>query len=72
MNSASSPVSPSLESTNLTPPSIAPSFFLELEVFPKHLKYVYLEEQETLRNIIGSHLTDGKEENLMSSLTKKN
>ena len=70
VNWASSPVSPSLESTNLTPPSIEPSFFLKLKALPKHLKYVNLHGQETLPIIIGSHLTDGEEKNLMSILRK--
>jgi len=68
VNWVSSPVSPSLESTNLTPPSIKPSFFLELKALSKHLKYVYLGEQETLPVIIGSPLTDEEEEKLMSIL----
>ena len=54
----------------MTPLSIEPSFFLELKALPKNLKYVYLGEQETLPVIIGSHLTDGEEENLMSILKK--
>jgi len=66
VNWASSPVSPSLESTNLTPPSIEASFFLELKTLPKHLKYVYLGGKETLPFKIGSHFTDGEEKNLMS------
>ena len=70
VNWASSSVSPSLESTNLTPPSIELSFFLELKTLPKHLKYIFLGEQETLSVIIRSHLTDREEENLMSILTK--
>jgi len=37
---------------------------------PKHLKYVYLGEQETLPVIITSHLTAGHGERLMSVLRK--
>jgi len=55
VNWTSSPVSPSLESTNLTPPFIESSPFLELKALPKHLKYIYLDEQETLSVIIVSH-----------------
>ena len=58
------------ESTNLTLPSIEPSFSLELKALPEHLKYIYLGEQETLPVIIESHLTDEKEENLMTILRK--
>ena len=54
----------------MTPPSIEPSFYLELKILPKHLKYAYLDAQDTLPIIIGSHLTDGEEENLMSILRK--
>ena len=68
VNWASSPISPSLESTNLTPSSIEPCFFLELKALRKHLMYVYLGEQETLPIIIGSYLTDREEDNLMSIL----
>ena len=42
---ASSPISPNLEPTNLTPPSIEPSSSIELQALPKHLKYIYLGEQ---------------------------
>jgi len=70
VNWASSPVSPSLESTNLTSPSIEPSFFLELKVLLMHFKYVYLDEQETLSVIIGSHLTDGKKRTSCQFLEK--
>ena len=59
VNWASSSVSPSLESTNLTPPSIKPSFFLKLKALPAHLKYVYLGKQETFPVIIASHLNNG-------------
>jgi len=62
------PILLSLEPINLTPPSIKPFLSLELKALPKHLKYVYLDKQETFPIIIGSHLTDGQEENLMSIL----
>ena len=55
VNWTSSLVSPSPESTNLTPPFIESSPFLELKALPKHLKYIYLDEQETLPVIIVSH-----------------
>jgi len=70
VNWASSLVSPSLESTNLTPPSIELSFFLELKALPKHLEYVYLGAQETFPIIIRSHLAEGKEEKLILILRK--
>jgi len=41
-----------------------------LKVLLKHLNYVYLGVQETLSVIVGSHLIDGEEENLMSILRK--
>jgi len=59
---ASSPISPNLE------PMIPPS--VKLKALPKHLKYVYLREQETLPVIIVSHLTVGHEESLMSVFRK--
>jgi len=67
---ASSPISTNLEPTILTPPSIEPFPSIKLKVLPKHLKYVYLGEQETLSVIIASHLTAGHEESLMSVLRK--
>ena len=67
---ASSPISPNLEPTNLTSPSIESSPSVELKALPNHLKYVYLREQETLPVIIASHLTIGHEESLMSVLRK--
>ena len=70
VNWASSPSSPNLEPTKLTPPSIEPFPSIELKVLPKHLKYVYLDKQETLSVIIASHLIVGHEESLMSLLRK--
>jgi len=66
---ASSPISPNLKPTNLTP-SIEPSPSIELKASPNYLKYVHLGEQETLPVIIVSHLTVGHEKNLMSVLRK--
>ena len=65
-----SPSSFYLEKTSLTPPSIESSLSLKLKTLPKHLKYAYLGEQETLPIIIASDLTDGQEENLMTILKK--
>ena len=70
VNWASSPISPNLEPTNLTPTSIESSPPLELKALPKHLKYVCLDGQETLPVIIASHLTVGQEESLTSILKK--
>ena len=67
---ASSPISPNLEPTNLTPPSTVSFPSIELKSLPKHLKCVYLGGQETLPVIIGSHLTDGEEKNLTMFLEK--
>jgi len=69
MNWASSPISPSPEPTNLTP-SIESSLSIELKALPKHLKYIYLDGQETLPVNIASHLTAGQEESLVSVLKK--
>ena len=55
---------------SLTPPSIESSLSLELKTLPKHLKYTYLCEQETLSVIVASDLTDGQEEDLMTILRK--
>jgi len=54
----------------LIPPSIESSPFIELKVLPKHLKYVYLNEQETFSVIIASHLTAKHEESLILILRK--
>jgi len=67
---ASSPSSLDPEPTSLTPPSVESSPSLELKALPKHLKYAYLAEQETLPVIIVSNLTNGQEENLMTILRK--
>ena len=69
VNWASSPISLTLEKINLTP-SIEFFSHLELKALLKHLKYIYLGEQETLPVIITSHLTVGQEENLISVLRK--
>jgi len=67
---ASSPSSFYPETTSWTPPSIELSPFLELKTLPKHLKYAYLGEQETLPVIVASDLTSRKEENLIIILKK--
>ena len=54
----------------MTHSSIKPSFFLELKALLMHFKYVYLNEQETLSVIIGSHLTDGKKRTSCQFLEK--
>jgi len=54
--SSSSSLDP--EPTSLTPPSIKLSPSLELKGLPKHLKYTYIGEQETLSVIIASNLTN--------------
>ena len=59
VNWATSPISPNVESTNLTHPSSELSPSLELKALPAHLKYVYLGEHETFPIIIASHLNDG-------------
>ena len=64
------PISPNMEPTNLTNPSSKPSSSLELKALPAHLKYVYLDEQETFPIIIASHLNDGEEEDLKAVLRK--
>ena len=58
------------EPISLTPPPIGSSPFIEIKILPKHLKYAYLGEQETLPVIAASHLTDGQEENLTTVLRK--
>jgi len=67
---ASSPSSVDPDPTTLTPPSIASSSYLELKALPKHLKYAYLGEQETLPVIVASDLTGEQEEKLMTILRK--
>ena len=54
----------------MTPLSIETSFSLKLKALPKHLKYAYLGEQETLPVIVASDLTGGQEEDLMIILRK--
>ena len=61
---ASSPSSLDPEPTSLTPPSIESSPSLHLKAFPKHLKYAYLAEQETLSVIVASDFTIGKKKAL--------
>jgi len=68
---ASSPSSLDQEPTSLIPPSIESSPSLELKAFPKHLKYAYLGELETLKVIIASNLTNRQEENLMTILRNR-
>jgi len=67
---ASSPSSLDPEPIILTPPVIESSPSLELKALPKHLKYAYLGEQETLLVIVASNMTNGQEENLMTILRK--
>ncbi|KAL7595224.1 hypothetical protein Lser_V15G30858 [Lactuca serriola] len=50
-------------SPNKTPPSIIQPPILELKVFPSHLKYVYLGQDETLLVILSSQLKDFEEIN---------
>ena len=58
------------ETISLTPPSIESSPSLELKTLPKHHKYAYLGNQETLLVIVASDLTNGQEEELMTNLRK--
>jgi len=67
---ASSPSSFYPETTSLTPPSIESFPSLELKTLPKHLKYAYIGEQETLSVIVASDLTDGLEENFVTIFRK--
>ena len=53
--------SPEIASNEVTPS-------LELKALPEHLKYAYLGGKETLPVIIASHLTEKKEDSLMSIL----
>ena len=55
---ASSPSLLDPKSTSLTPPSIDSSPSLKLKALPKHLKYAYIGEQETLPVIVASNLTN--------------
>ena len=55
---ASSPSPFYPETTSLIPSSIESSPSLELKILPKHLKYAYLDEQETLSVIVASDLTN--------------
>jgi len=57
-----------VEPINLTLPFSKPSPSLELKALPAHLKYGYLGEKETFSIIIASHLNDGQEENLKTTL----
>ena len=61
VNWASNPISPNVETINLTHPSSEPSPSIELKALPAHLKYVYLGEQETFPVITNSHLNNGQE-----------
>ena len=67
---ASSPSSLDQEPISLTPPPIGSSPSIELKILPKHLKYAYLGEQETLPVIIASNLTNRQEKDLMKILRK--
>ena len=68
VNWASSPISPNPKQTNLSPLFIESAPSLELNALSRHLKYVYLDGQETLSVIIA--LTAGPEESLISVLRK--
>jgi len=57
-----------MENLSLTPPPIKPPPSLELKTLPKHLKYAYLGEQETLPVIVASNLTNRQEEDLLATL----
>ena len=51
---AANPSSIEMKNSSLTPPPIEPPPSLELKTLPKHLKYAYLGEQETLPVIVAS------------------
>jgi len=59
-----------MENLSLTPPPIEPPPSLELKTLPKHLKYAYLSEQETLSVIVASNLTNRQEEDLLATLRR--
>ena len=59
----SSPSPLDQEPISLTPLPIGSSPSLELKILPKHLKYDYLDEQETLPVIVASNITNGQEKN---------
>jgi len=59
-----------MENLSLTPPPIEPPPSLELKTLPKHLKYAYLGEQETLPVIVASNLTNEQEEDLLVTLRR--
>ena len=67
---ASSPSSLDQEPISFTPPPIGLLPSIELKILPKHLKYAYLGEQETLLVIVASNLTNRQEEDLMTILRK--
>ena len=67
---ASNPSSLDQEPISLIPPLIRSSPTLKLKILPKHLKYAYLGEQETLPVILASNLTNRQEEDLMTILKK--
>ena len=67
---AASPSSLEMENLSLTPPPIEPPPSLELKTLPKHLKYAYLGEQETLPVIVASNLTNRQEEDLLATLRR--
>ena len=64
---AANPSSIEMENSSLTPPPIEPHPSLELKTLPKHLKYAYLGEQETLLVIVASNLTNRQEEDLLAT-----
>jgi len=61
---AASPSSIEIENLSLT----RATPFLGLKTLPKHLKYAYLGEQETLLVIVASNLTKRQEEDLLATL----
>ena len=67
---AANPSSIEMEKSSLTPPPFEPPPSLELKALPKHLKYAYLGEQETLPVIVASNLTNRQEEDLLATLRK--
>ena len=67
---AANPRSIEMENSSLTPPPIEPPPSSELNTLPKHLKYAYLGEQETLPVIVASNLTNRQEEDLLATLRR--
>ena len=57
-------------STNKLLPSVEQAPELELKALPKHLKYVFLREDDTLPVIVSSTLTKQQEDKLVAVLKK--